>query len=325
MAEPRPVDIVYVVGAHKSGGTILGSLVGSAPGVFYAGELYRFPSPIFDPGGLDRGCSCGETLGSCPFWSEVHRAARADPEFLRELRRGQERFEQWRRAPPTLWALVRRNPELTAHSERMFRFAGMFGRQANATTVIDSSFSPLRGWLYRRGVQRVHRVRYLHLVRDGRGFLASELAIAEDPEAPRWVRGSWVVVARWVGYHTLALLFRLRGDEQYLRIRYEDLVLDPDRTLRRIENYLGIDLSDARQRLSLNEGVPMRHVVAGNRVRLAGEVRIRRELARPKELPRSVSVLFWSVAGWLALALGYRPSGGPPPSDSVRAPSGPGA
>ena len=66
-ARPR---VVYVLGAPRSGSTVLGDLAASIDGVHHIGEA-RFA--------LDRGllvdpyegrpCGCGEPLRSCPFWA----------------------------------------------------------------------------------------------------------------------------------------------------------------------------------------------------------------------------------------------------------------
>lgn len=312
-----PIDLVYVVGAHKSGATILGSILSNAPGVFFAGELYRFPYPIFDPGNPERRCSCGAAVIDCPYWSGLARHSRSTPNLLPELRRGQLRFERWSHLPSTWWAAARNDPTFRANGARMAEFVRLAAAEDGARTVVETSFSPLRAWLYARSAPRDRlRVRFLHLVRDGRGFLSSELAITNDPEAPRWVFLAPVVVARWVGSHALAMLFSLQGRSAYRRIRYEDYVTDPDRTLAEVGDWLGIDLTAVRTTLREGGALPMRHVIAGNRVRLTGEVRLRRELAVPKSLPRGVTALFWSFGGWLALALGYRPN---PPTGATPA------
>ena len=301
------LELVYIVGAHKSGATVLGALLGMAPGVFYGGEIYRFPKPIFDPREADRKCSCGETVTTCPFWRSVRERAGRDPAFLSELRRGQREFERWGRLPATMLASARDAQDLRAHERRMGEFLGVLAAEDGARTVVESSYSALRAWLYGHEGASGVTARYLHLVRDGRGFLASELALDADPgEGRKWFRLPPIVVLRWSAFNALALLFALRGPRQYLRVRYEDLLERPEETLTRLERFLSCDLSEARQRVARGDPIPMRHIVAGNRLRLQGEFRLRKELAVPAPLPASVRAVFWTLAGPLARGLGYR-------------------
>ncbi|MCI4365909.1 MAG: hypothetical protein L3K10_07640, partial [Thermoplasmata archaeon] len=161
-ADPgRPIDLVYIAGTHRSGGTALGTILSSAAGVFYAGELYRFPRPIFDPGDPGRMCSCGSPVATCVFWAGVRADAEAHPALLADLRKGQRRFEEWRRFPATLLGLSRKNAPVDRHAERMGVFLRIVADRAGASTVVESSYSPLRGILYRRANLGGGRVRFI--------------------------------------------------------------------------------------------------------------------------------------------------------------------
>jgi len=306
----RPAGLVYILGAHKSGATVLGAVLGAQPPFFYGGEIYRFPKPVWQPPDPDRKCSCGMAVMDCPFWSGVRRRAARDPELLEELRKGQLRFERWNRLPFTLFAAVFHRRELVDHELRMGRFLRCIAEEAGVVSIVESSYNPIRGWLYGRSGSTAGRVRYVHLVRDGRGFLASELAISATGTLPRrWYRLAPFVVARWWLFNGLALFFRVRGPRQYLRLRYEDLLAHPDAELARLEAFLDMDLSGIRARLRAGESIPLRHVAAGNRLRLQGELQLRSTPSPIRGLSRADRGLFWLIAGPLAIALGYRPGG----------------
>jgi len=317
-AEPRrPVDVVYIAGAHRSGGTALGTLLATGAGVFYGGELYRFPFPIFDPGDPARRCSCGSPVALCPFWAAIRADADAHPHLLSELRQGQVRFESWPRFPLTLPRLLRKDPELARHASHMAEFVRILADHAGASVVVESSYNPLRGILYRRADLGGGKVRFLHLVRDGRNFLGSELGPAGGVEAgSHWQRVPPAIVARWLVFHLATLVFCARGRDSYLRIRYEDLLRSPRETLGSIQRFLGIDLSAVVAQVEAHTPVPMVHVCAANRARLSGSLTLRPELASPAKLTRAQSALFWAMAGWLAFAFGYRPGGGKAPRPS---------
>jgi len=313
-AIPTPLDVVYICGAHRSGATVLGALLAARPEVFFWGEAYRYPRPMFWPGNMvwpkdpTRGCSCGVPADQCPFWTAVRAELEQRAPFLENLERGQRTYESWSALPTRLGSALRHDPALDAHVQRMVEFLRVIAARTEARVLAESSYSAMRGSLYRRAELAGGRVRFVHLVRDGRNFLASELGVLWDPERPaRWVRSRTVIVARWVVYNLAAILIGVRDPRSYLRVRYEDLVLRPAETLAKIGAFLDLDLSDVARRVAAREAIPMRHIAAGNRARLRGSVVLRGDLAGLPQLPRSTSALFWALGGWLALLLGYRP------------------
>ena len=85
--------------------------------------------------------------------------------------------------------------------------------------------------------------RYIHITRDGRDVALSQLA----------KKGSFFlrlrgynslsygnVFRRWMAWETLARAILNRGDLQVLHLRYEDLVADPAKEMRRITAFVGL-------------------------------------------------------------------------------------
>ncbi|HXQ48226.1 MAG TPA: hypothetical protein VN842_00395 [Thermoplasmata archaeon] len=312
---PRPADLIYIVGTHRSGGTMLGTILSRGAGVFYAGEIYRFPYPIFDPGDPLRGCSCGSTVAQCPFWTGIQADAQSSPRLLPELRQGQIRYDAWPRLPFTLLKFFRHDPGLGRYAGRMEEFVRILAARSQSSVIVESSFSPLRGILYRRAPPGEGRIRFIHLVRDGRSFFASETGpIPQGVEAGTPLqRAPPAVVARWMIFHLAAIALCSGDRRSYLRVRFEDVLQRPRETLGAIQEFLEIDLSEAIDLVESHRPFPMTHICAGNRSRLAGSLVVRPELAVPPKLSRAHTALFWMMAGWLALLFGYRPGAGKAP------------
>lgn len=307
-AEPptRP-RLVYLVGHHRSGGTALGTIVASVPHVFFAGELYRFPTPIWTSADPNRGCSCGTAVVQCPFWREVRRRAEAEG-LLGRLRQGQSRYERWRSLPRTLFEARLGRAGLRAHVVAMVRFLEIIAECSGTEVIVEYGASAARGRVYREARSVGLDVRYVHVVRDGRGFLLSELRTGPDPEAGAWMRNPLVIVARW-GWMNLAAIALCGGDRaQYRQVRYEELLARPREVLAGIGRFADLDLGSAAERVEAGAEVEMRHVAAGNRNRLRGTLRLDREPARGAPLPWGARALFWMTAGWLAGLMGYRPT-----------------
>jgi len=306
-APPAPaLDLLYIVGHHKSGATALGAVLAGHPEIFFAGELYRFPTPIWTPGDPTRLCSCGVPILDCPLWSPVRRDFERG-HSLAELREGQVRFERWLALPRTLLARGTTQPALERHADAMEALLRTLVSKSGSRVIVESSLGALRGWIYRlNGPQRIS-VKYLHLVRDGRALLWSESRLKDTPESGgAWVRWPPVVIARWVGMNLLAMLLCSQDRGRYLRVRYEDLVTDPRATLQRIAEFSGVDLTDVIAKVEARVPIPMRHIAAGNRNRLKGSIVLQGDFGWTTGLPRVSRAVFWLTAGWLARLYGYR-------------------
>lgn len=305
-AGPSPLELLYIVGHHKSGATALGAVLAGHPEVFFAGELYRFPSPIWTPGDPARLCSCGSPVLGCALWSPV-RQELEQTQSLQDLRNGQLRFETWRSLLRTVSARGAARRRLQRHAEAMEAFLRILARDTGSRLIVESSLGALRGWVYRQNDPRRLSVRYLHLVRDGRALLWSESQLKDSPEAGGpWIRFPPFVVARWVAGNLFASLLCSGDRSRYLRVRYEDLVTRPRETLERIGRFAGVDLGAVIARVEAQESIPMRHIAAGNRNRLQGSIILKGDFGWTTRLPRASRALFWLSSGWLARLYGYQ-------------------
>ncbi|HZY91193.1 MAG TPA: hypothetical protein VFG07_00245 [Thermoplasmata archaeon] len=307
-AGPRRVrELLYVVGHHRSGATAFGSILAGDPKVFFVGELYRFPNPIWTSGDGRRLCSCGAPVLSCPFWNEVRRRAESEG-LVEQLRRGQSTYERWSGLPRTLLASALHRPGLRRHCEAMVRFLEILADCSGADILVESGPSAARARVYYEARALGLNVRFIHMVRDGRGFMVSELRTGPDPEAPGdWIHHPLVVAGRWAWMNLAAVLLCGGDRSRYLRIRYEDLLRDPRRALEEVGRIGELDLTDTASRIESEVPIPMRHLAAGNRVRLEGGIVLHRQPPATPALPWVASAVFWVTAGWIAGLLGYHP------------------
>ena len=89
--QARP-KILYIVGAGRSGSTILDIALGNSPEICSSGELVRLP----ERGWLDdQYCACGERVNRCAFWRDVKSRwiGRSSPDAIdRRSRSGRRPF-----------------------------------------------------------------------------------------------------------------------------------------------------------------------------------------------------------------------------------------
>jgi hypothetical protein len=243
VVNPAAPTVIYVMGAGRSGSTILGVALGNCAGVFYAGELDKWLIREGAPalGGDER----------TAFWQRVRASVDAADLFgyqSRALERSSALFSARK------WRLRRR---LRA---RYRQVAGELYRAiagaAEATHVVDTSHYPLRA----RELQHLPGIE-LHLV-----FLV------RDPERVVESLGRCGLPERRFGLftantylwltHLLSLAVFVRHPRQKRTLlRYEELVEDPERVLRDLLDRVGVGapLPDLG---NLHTGVP----IQGNRL-----------------------------------------------------------
>ncbi len=320
--------MAYILAASHSGSTLLAILLGGHPEVCTAGELKASCM-----GDVDRYlCSCRAKIRECLFWDGVRRemadrgfdfdvadagtdlAAGAGPyvrRLLRPLHRGPA-MECLRDAALSLSPGWRRR--LSRFQERNAALAGAICARAGKGVIVDSSKVGVRlKYLLRNPALDVRVVR---LVRDGRGVALAyadpaRFADAADPA----LRGGGAGGDRadeMLAISGAAMEWRRSNEEaeavlsgldprKWKAVRYEDLCADPERTLRSLFSFLGVDPGVGVGRLDFG-GL---HVI-GNGMRLDGPPRILLdERWREALTPRDLRV-FDSVAGPMNRRYGYR-------------------
>jgi hypothetical protein len=183
-------------------------------------------------------------------------------------------------------------------------------RDASGTKVVaDSSKSPMRAYLLTKieGIEMV----LLHLVRDPRGVVWSRLKALgrqRDAQRPNGPVG-WLVVRStldWILVNLLAAAL-LRSTGHGRRLRYEDLAVNPQRTLEAVETLVGLDPSPSGRAIAAGQPVDYGHMVGGNPRRLAGAAPIVIDQEWSTASPVWVQRLVWGIAAPLARHYGYRP------------------
>jgi hypothetical protein len=98
---------------------------------------------------------------------------------------------------------------------------------------------------YMRAMPRIERAlpeaRFIHLIRDGRDVALSQAERALDGTEPSLAE----VADRWQRRIRTAREHAAELDNSYLEIRYEDLVSDPEATLRRVCEFIELDYDSA--------------------------------------------------------------------------------
>lgn len=284
--EGAPTPVVFLGGLGRSGTTLLERMLGDLPGVATLGEVvHLWERALRD----DERCGCGLAFSACPFWTEVGRLAfggweRLDVEDVLALK---GRVDRTRNVPrlalPLLRPAVRR--DLARYLDLYERVYAAARRAGAAAVVVDSSKHASLAYCLRWS--RRLDLRVLQVVRDSPPVAYSWTREVTRPESagaadgrltehdlmPRY--GLTRVVVRWTVDNLMFVLLRRLGVTVTL-VRYEDLVADPEATLRACAAAAGLPPEAwgtlRGDRLELSPG----HTVAGNPMRFkTGELRLR--------------------------------------------------
>jgi Sulfotransferase family len=294
----RPV-VVAIVGAGRSGSTLLGALLGQSPGVVNAGEV-RY---LWERGFVEqRLCGCGKPVPECPVWSRV--AEQVGPAALANMRKHQRRHGRIRHVPIALAGRVRpaiidrRAGALVDPLGHLYR---AIAAASGCQVIVDSSKLPL----YTQIVQRVPDldVKVIHLVRDARATAFSwqrKKALADGaPRAFKETMSPGRSAALWTIWNALGDgLFPDGADLR--RVRYEDLVEHPRRTLEELHRWIGTTMAEHTFIDEHRVVIAPTHTVAGNADRMrTGTVSIRPDdewrHAQADNARRLVTAISWPL------------------------------
>lgn len=284
MGQPEsPIKVLSVVGAGRSGTTVLASILGEVPDFASAGELrWLWLRGIVER----RPCACGLAPADCPIWGPVvgqqlEAASRPGGRSVDEIIAAQAEIAAVSRRArvlssaaggPTRWQALQTVREATGLACRSFAAV------TDARVVIDTSKRPHDAAVIAGLPDVSHFV--LHVVRDPRAVAHSwrraktftvggETHTMGTRRLPSTVR-RWYASGLGIEY-----LRRQVPDKRWLRLRYEDFCAAPEEAFGAIMGLLdehGQSPFESSDTVRLHPG----HIVAGNPSRFTvGSVKIR--------------------------------------------------
>ena len=302
------LKVLSVVGAGRSGTTVLASILGEVDGFASAGELrWVWQRGVKE----ERPCGCGRTPASCPVWSPVLTGALADLHAVDPSRAvddiiAAQRVLTRRRHLPRVLSSLRTGRRSWDDLETVRAATGAlcasFSDITGCRVLVDTSKRAVDAAVV-AGLEEVdHYV--LHIVRDPRAVVHSwrraKTFTAEGRTRTMGTRRLPSTVRRWTASALAAEALRpCLPASRWLHIRYEDFAAEPRLLVGQILAFLGEDaalpfVDDHTVALGPN------HIVAGNPSRFTtGRVGIRAD----DEWRRAMSRRDQRLVGLLTLPL----------------------
>lgn len=305
MKSPR-VKVLYIDGQGRSGSTLLHNVLGQAEGFFAGGEIREFWRRVSTN---DRPCGCGVLVSECAAWRGVLDEAFGGLQGVDAGEMERLRGKARNRHSPLLllpWRQRLLKSRLREYLVNLQKLYWGISVSTDKSVVIDSSKSLLYGYIL--GMLPAVDLHVVHIVRDPRGVAYSLQKRKEKglPQFQSWspVKGSLI----WNAVNLTREVFWRHSGYPYLRLRYEDFILEPRESVERV-----LDLVGEQATLSpfiAGHDIEMRptHNVGGNaRSRFqTGAVSLRPDEGWRKGLSRADRAVV-TVSTWpLLLRYGYK-------------------
>ncbi|MGH3473199.1 MAG: sulfotransferase [Nocardioidaceae bacterium] len=310
-----PIKVLSVVGAGRSGTTLLASILSEVEGFVSAGEL-RW---LWQRGVLEqRPCGCGKPPSDCPVWAPVI-AATLQPArdgtptvTVDEIIAAQQEVGAARNRLRVLRSTTADVPgwnALTTVRQAVATACNALARETGSSVVIDTSKRPHDAAVVARLPEVQHYI--VHLVRDPRAVVhswrqAKAYSVAGKDKTMAARRLPSTVRRWWASGLGTEVLLRQLPEASYLRMRYEDFCLDPRGAVGEIISLLdetGSAPFEDKNTVLLHPN----HIVAGNPSRFTvGSVEIRTDDRWRAEMPRRDQRLVGVSTEPLLRRYGYR-------------------
>lgn len=286
--EKKPINIIYLLGAGRSGTTMLSTVLNNRPKIHTVGEMHQFLDYVYE----DKDCSCGKNISECEFWSPL--LAEMDLELLKNKANVElsNKLEKHYNIP--LYLLGK--PLNGTYQEMTDVIFQTIHKKESKPWLLDSSKYISRYLLLRKN-KKVN-LKGIYLVRDVRGVVYSFGKNVQTHKNPLSAIIYYTLINFWAQWVSLF-------DKRIIKIKYEDFVNEPDKAIQKIEQHLFGSATKTSYLKDTTFEIP--HIIAGNRLRSDKQLVIKKDLKWKEEISRPKQILYYLLTLPLMLINKYTP------------------
>jgi hypothetical protein len=289
------IKVIYILGAGRSGSTLINTVLGQHEDAFACGELVHFAHPFMK----DVHCSCGELFPACKFWSSVRKEwekeSGASAHDYLALQRHYEMYQTpydkmnplmrfLKEVKRAIWPVTVNDKKFEEYSQLTTLLFKKITECSGKTFIVDASKSWHRAYLLSEITDIDLYI--FRLVRDGRGVARSCKKKVEKNYGWEWNTKpipAWRSAIAWTraNFFCDAVLNKLSN---FYFCRYEDFANQPVETLHAVGEWLRLDFSNVTKNIEAKKPLCYEHVFGGNHARMKPVLAIRCDDAWRREL-----------------------------------------
>lgn len=289
--------IIYIAGYGRSGSTLLARILGCHEDIFTVGELINFLNLIDNDNSI---CSCGREIQRCSFWSTIIQTTKKHYKNTSALADVQKRTES---ISNLFRHILGSASDKIIYEDAQRNIIRIIFQKLpdNVKYIVDSSKTTWSRFLRPIALSKIssQHVKVIHIVRDGRGCMWSMIKGTDTG----LLRGSTLkrhspfpvirTAIHWSLANWAAHIFQAsHPSENYCRIRYEDIVEQPERICTTLGSFLGVNLDRQVEIIRKGGDINTGHLMAGNRMRSIKRIRIKADIEWKTRLSLNHQLLF---------------------------------
>ena len=209
----KTIPLLYLLGAGRSGTTLMATVLGNQPKIQAVGEMHQFHEHLSN----NKKCSCGQLLEDCVFWKTILNYL--DLELI-DLQRNSQKEKHSNILK--LMLTRKADKEYIALQEDIYR--GILNNNSESW-VLDSSKYIARYLLLSRG--KIFNIKGIYVVRDVRGVINSFKKQVQTPKRPL------STILYYVLINSFGQLICWM-DKRVIKIKYEDFIKEPDKMIEKV-------------------------------------------------------------------------------------------
>lgn len=277
-------EIIYILGAGRSGSTILATVLNHHEKISYVGELHHFFSYLKN----NSICSCGKSIRSCEFWGEVLNSLPGS------IKNNPQKFEhlckkmEYHSSIPLHMLGFKTGKEFEEYKDVQQKLISSIDQEKSSGYILDSAKYIGRFLALKRIFKG--QVKGIFLVRDLRGVICSFKKKVQTQNSPLRTSVYYMTI------NTVAHFLSILPGFEILKIRYEDLVDDPHKTFHTIGSFLELNLSECIIKIEEQKPFKIPHIIGGNRFKTLSEVTIKKDEKWLNTMPSYKKILFYISA-----------------------------
>ncbi len=219
----QKVKVVYILGTGRTGSTILGIILGNLKGVFYAGELSAWNKFKGIPKSKNKKC--------LRFWEKIKQSITKSGKYY-EL--DFHRYLEHHKAILRFYRLCNKQL-LHKYNNHNYALFYQIMKDTHVTYIVDSSHYPLRAYLLNKN--KYIDLRIIYLIRDPRQVVNSfqKKTVEQSSKNPFSANIYYFLVTI-----LSSLVYFTVPKKHRIKIRYEDVISNPEQSLGRLSQFLNI-------------------------------------------------------------------------------------